>query len=202
MKEKVIFIFTTLQILFVTCIFAQNTSEQLTYFGRTIIFNKPAHYKELERDKIYLQRTNSEHVLPTLLRIVLKNNDQNLMIGLVHIPILYEPGNTKQDPGQMRDSLRQNLSYLNTMKSEQDTLLSKTRHVKKKHLRATKSDTGFIYQLKLETPFLDSYRKCQVLLLHKENVGNCYSYFFYNEGQEKLIDDIIQQNMKILAFRS
>jgi len=49
--------------------------------------------------------------------------------------------------------------------------------------------------------YLDAYTRCQLLVIHKENVADILLYFFHTDGSKKRLKHHIKNSRQILSFK-
>lgn len=174
--------------------FGQNNNKQLLSSElKEFKINVPGGYSQTQSN-IYLKRTKDPNEHYGLLLQVFENLDKKIAIGFVGWPIIYASVKSALD------SMRVNNYHLATIANEADESKFKIEHLSKKYSKKICVDEAFIYQLKLDNLFLNSYTKCKVLLLHKKNIADAQVYFFYNDTADQTIEKFIKNNITTLSF--
>lgn len=97
------------------------------------------------------------------------------------------------DPGRI------NIEAIN---NESDTILSKVEHLDTLHLKKVNADRGVIYNLKVDYKYRGIYAKCKKIAFYKDNMGRVEILFFYNKGDDVLVDKEIEKTWGMLRFKS
>ena len=96
------------------------------------------------------------------------------------------------DPGRI------NIEAIN---NESDTILPKVEHLDTLHLKKVNADRGVIYNLKVDYKYRGIYAKCKKIALYKDNMGRVEILFFYNKGDDALVDEEIEKTWGMLKFK-
>ena len=87
--------------------------------------------------------------------------------------------------------------------TEADSSLSIPVKIDDNNLKKLNADNGYIYNMKIVYPYLNKYRFCKKILIHKDNVSNAEILYFYTKKEEdKIVDEIIRKNWEMLKFKS
>lgn len=81
-----------------------------------------------------------------------------------------------------------------------DTALSKIDYLDTLQLKTVNADRGVIYNMKIENKYMGIYGRCKKIDLHKDKVGRAEILFFYNKGDDALVDDEIKKTWGMLKF--
>lgn len=84
---------------------------------------------------------------------------------------------------------------------EIDTTLSKMKYLDTLQLKKVNANRGIIYNLKVSNKYCGVYPLCKKIILHKDHVGRAEIFFFYNKGDDVLVDDEINKTWGMLKFK-
>ncbi|TRX26599.1 hypothetical protein FNW25_08230 [Flavobacterium franklandianum] len=85
--------------------------------------------------------------------------------------------------------------------NQADTTLSKVKYLDTLQLKKVNTNRGVIYNMKIDNKYMDIYTRCKKIELYKDNVGRVEIFFFYNKGDDVLIDEEIEKTWGMLKFK-
>lgn len=87
---------------------------------------------------------------------------------------------------------------------ESDTTLSKMSYIDSLELKKINADRGVIYNMKIYAIFKYKgiYARCKKIEIFKDNVAKAEILFFYNKGDDALVDQEIKKTWEMLKFKS
>lgn len=90
---------------------------------------------------------------------------------------------------------------LKAINSEADTILSKVKHIDSIQFKKLNADRGVTYNMKIDNKFMNLYSRCKKVELYKDNVGRAEILFFYNKGDDVLVEEEIKRTWGMLKFK-
>jgi len=84
---------------------------------------------------------------------------------------------------------------------EIDTTLSKMKYLDTLQLKKVNANRGVIYNLNVENKYCGVYSLCKKIKLHKDHVARAEILFFYNKGDDALVDEEINKTWGMLKFK-
>jgi hypothetical protein len=84
---------------------------------------------------------------------------------------------------------------------EADTTLSKTIYLDTLQLKKVNANRGVIYNMKINNKYMGIYARCKKIVLYKDNAGRVEVLFFYNKGDDALVDEEIENTWGMLKFK-
>jgi hypothetical protein len=85
---------------------------------------------------------------------------------------------------------------------EADTVLGKVKYLDTVFLNKVKADSGVIYNMKISSKYMGIYARCKKIILYKSEWGRTEILFFYNKGDDTLVDSEIEYTWGMLKFKS
>jgi hypothetical protein len=161
-----------------------------------IEYKVPKNYRGIVVKGFYI--TNKDFIQSSFIH-GLKNNRHNIVVGFALITA--KPDTTPRglrirevsgDPGRIN---------LKAIASEVDTTLSKIKYLDTLHLNKVKADSGVIYNMKISTKYMGIYTRCKKIVLYKSEWGRTEILFFYNKGDDALVDEEIEKTWGMLKFK-
>lgn len=86
--------------------------------------------------------------------------------------------------------------------NQADTTLSKVKYLDSLQLKKVNADRGAIYNIRINNKYMSVYGRCKKIELYKDDVGRAEILFFYNKGDDALVDDQINKTWGMLKFKS
>ena len=130
----------------------------------------------------------------------IKNKRHNIVVGFALITA--KPDNTPRgirirefsgDPGRIN---------LKAIAVETDTTLSKMKYIDTIQLKKVNANRGVVYNMKIVNNYMGIYARCKKIELYKDNCGRVEILFFYNKGDDALVDEEINRTWGMLKFKS
>lgn len=84
---------------------------------------------------------------------------------------------------------------------EVDTTLSRVKYLDTLQLAKVNANRGVVYNMKIENKYMGIYGRCKKIELYKDDVGRAEILFFYNKGDDALVDDEIKKTWGMLKFK-
>lgn len=91
---------------------------------------------------------------------------------------------------------------LNAIASEIDNEISELKYVDTLQFKKVNADRGVLYNLKMNNKYMKIYSRCKKLILYKNEWGRAEILFFYNKGDDKLVEEEIKRTWGMLKFKS
>lgn len=91
---------------------------------------------------------------------------------------------------------------LEAIASEIDTTFSKMKYLDTLQLKKVNTNKGVIYNMKINVKYMGVYGRCKKIELYKEDIGRVEILFFYNKGNDALVDEEINRTWGMLKFKS
>jgi len=85
--------------------------------------------------------------------------------------------------------------------NQADTTLSKVRYIDSLQLKKVNADRGAIYNIRINNKYMAVYGRCKKIELYKDDVGRAEILFFYNKGDDILVDEEINKTWGMLKFK-
>lgn len=85
--------------------------------------------------------------------------------------------------------------------NEADTTLSKVKYLDSLELKKVNASRGVIYNMKIINKFKGIYTRCKKIAIFKDNIGRLEVLFFYNKGDDALVDEEIENTWGMLKFK-
>lgn len=85
--------------------------------------------------------------------------------------------------------------------NQADTTLSKVRYIDSLQLKKVNADRGAIYNIRINNKYMAVYGRCKKIELYKDDVGRAEILFFYNKGDDALVDEEINKTWGMLKFK-
>lgn len=85
--------------------------------------------------------------------------------------------------------------------NQADTSLSKVKYLDTLQLKKVNATRGAIYNIRINNKYMGIYRQCKKIELYKDDVGRAEILFFYNKGDEALVDEEIKKTWGMLKFK-
>ncbi|MBF4471887.1 hypothetical protein [Flavobacterium sp. HJJ] len=85
---------------------------------------------------------------------------------------------------------------------EADTTWYKVKYLDSLQLKKISADRGIIYNMKITKKYKGIYDRCKKIIEYKDNVGRAEILFFYNKGDDALVDEEIKNTWGMLKFKS
>jgi hypothetical protein len=95
----------------------------------------------------------------------------------------------------------QNKINKETLANQADTTLSKVKYLDAVQLKKVNADFGAIYNIKINNKYMGIYGRCKKIELYKDDVGRAEILFFYNKGDDALVDEEIKKTWGMLKFK-
>ncbi len=130
----------------------------------------------------------------------IKNKRHNIVVGFALITA--KPDTTPRsirireasgDPGKIN---------LKAIAVEVDSTLSKMKYIDTLQLKKVNANRGVIYNMKMAHKYMGIYAICKKIELYKDNWGRVEILFFYNKGDDALVDEEINRTWGMLKFKS
>lgn len=163
-----------------------------------LTYKEPKDYKELnvKGEYVPVHRASS----PSFIFHLIKNESKDIVIGFVLIPI--SKVKFKTDSVFFRN-YEPNDNLVNTARSEADTSRSPIYYYNAKELDEINAKEAVRYNLKMNGDlFLNKYDSCKAVIIHRDNIGDGFMYYFYNSNSKNQIDEEIKKTSVMLKFRS
>jgi len=122
---------------------------------------------------------------------LIQNQNEDILIGFTLIPIRKYLSYKSIDP---------NVNLENTALSEADTKKSKLYYYNAKELKSVNAMQAVRYDLDMDTVLFGKYDKCKVAILQRDNIGDGFIYYFYNDKSKGEIDKEIKNTSNMLKF--
>lgn len=90
---------------------------------------------------------------------------------------------------------------LKAIASEADTELSELKYIDTLQFKKVNADRGVLYNLKIIKKYMGIYSRCKKLILYKNEWGRAEILFFYNKGDDKLVEEEIKRTWGMLKFK-
>jgi hypothetical protein len=90
---------------------------------------------------------------------------------------------------------------LKAINNEADTTLSKVKYIDTVQFKKLNADRGVTYNMKMDNKYKHVYTRCKKVELYKDNVGRAEILFFYNKGDDALVDEEIEKTWGMLKFK-
>jgi hypothetical protein len=90
---------------------------------------------------------------------------------------------------------------LEAIANEADTILSKTKYLDTLQLKKVNANRGVIYNMRMNNKYIGTYARCKKVEIYKDNVGRAEILFFYNKGDDALVDEEIENTWGMLKFK-
>jgi hypothetical protein len=82
---------------------------------------------------------------------------------------------------------------LGSIAVEADTTLSQIKYLDTLQLEKVNANRGAIYNMKINNKYNGVYARCKKIILHKDHVARAEILFFYNKGDEAMVDEEIKK---------
>ncbi|WP_200588231.1 hypothetical protein [Pedobacter segetis] len=154
-----------------------------------LAYSAPKGYIEFEVDKypyVPVKRGYS-----SILWYLIQNQSEEILIGFTFIPIRQYLSYKGIDP---------NVNLKNTALHEADTTKSKLYYYNSKELKSINAMQAVKYDLDMDTTLFEKYDKCKVVIMQRDNIGDGFIYYFYNDKSEGKIDKEIKNTSNMLKF--
>lgn len=125
------------------------------------------------------------------------NNDSRIMITFSLIPY---PKPTTKTLRYLIATVDMNHISKKAIAAQIDTTLSKMIYIDTLQLKKINADRGVIYNIKVKNLYLGTYARCKKIEIYKDNVGRTEMLFFYNRGQENIVEGEIKKTWGMLKF--
>lgn len=86
--------------------------------------------------------------------------------------------------------------------NEADATLSEVKYLDTLQLKKINADRGVIYNLRILNKYKGIYAKCKKITIYKDNVGRSEILFFYNKGDDAVVDEEIKKTWGMLKFKA
>jgi hypothetical protein len=93
------------------------------------------------------------------------------------------------------------LINLGSIANQIDSTLSKMKYLDTFQLKKVNASRGVIYDMKVDYKYRGIYAKCKKIELYKDNMGRVEILFFYNKGDDTLVDEEIEKTWGMLKFK-
>lgn len=84
---------------------------------------------------------------------------------------------------------------------EADTTLSKVKYLDTLQLKKVNANRGVIFNMRMNNKYIGTYARCKKVEIYKDNVGRAEILFFYNKGDDALVDEEIKKTWGMLKFK-
>lgn len=162
-----------------------------------MFYQLPKNYHGIAVQGFYIGSNNN---LQSDLQYGIKNKKHKIVIAFALVKSI--PTNTPR--GKRLRELSENPGKLNesVIDLEADTLLGKVKYLDTIFLNKVKADSGVIYNLKINSKYMGIYARCKKITLYKSEWGRTEILFFYNKGDDALVDSEIEKTWGMLKFKS
>lgn len=126
------------------------------------------------------------------------NKDNRIMITFSMIPY---PKPTTKVLKHLIATVDLNHISKKAIAAQIDTTLSKMIHIDAQQLKIVNANRGVIYNIKVENLYLGIYARCKKIEIYRDNIGRAEMLFFYNRGEEDIVDGEIKKTWGMLKFR-
>ena len=93
------------------------------------------------------------------------------------------------------------LINLGSIANQIDSTLSKMKYLDTIQLKKVNASRGVIYNMKIINKYMGIYGRCKKIELYKDNMGRVEILFFYNKGDDALVDEEIEKTWGMLKFK-
>ena len=162
-----------------------------------MLYQLPKNYQGIAVQGFYIANKNN---LQSDLEYGVKSKKHKIVIAFALVKAI--PTNTTRgkrirevsgDPGKINEGV---------ITLEADTLLSKVKYLDTLYLNKVRADSGVIYNMKISTKYMGIYARCKKIMLYKSEWGRTEILFFYNKGDDALVDEEINRTWGMLKFKS
>ncbi len=190
-------------ILIFNCLFLQAQNKFDKKFKKNanklydMLYQLPKNYQGIAVQGFYIANKNN---LQSDLEYGVKSKKHKIVIAFALVKAI--PTNTTRgkrirevsgDPGKINEGV---------ITLEADTLLSKVKYLDTLYLNKVRADSGVIYNMKISTKYMGIYARCKKIMLYKSEWGRTEILFFYNKGDDALVDEEINRTWGMLKFKS
>ena len=93
------------------------------------------------------------------------------------------------------------LINLGSIANQIDSTLSKMKYLDTIQLKKVNASRGVIYNMKIINKYMGIYGRCKKIELYRDNMGRVEILFFYNKGDDALVDEEIEKTLGMLKFK-
>src|SRR6476659_5823178 len=120
----------------------------------------------------------------SILFYLIQNQSKDILIGFTLGPIRQYLSYQGRDP---------NDNLTNTAIHEAGTKKSKLYYYNAKELKKINAMQAVKYDLDMDKTLFEKYDKCKVVIMQRDNIGDGFIYYFYNDKSEGKIDKEIKK---------
>jgi hypothetical protein len=193
---------TILLFFFLLCSFHANAQEESLnrnfryYLGvDELTFCMPASYFSLDSVQDY---NPTPEYIQSLLDYSIKNKQNDIIIAFALIKIR-QPNELLKKIIPKSQDINSLMSYLIT---DADSTVSTPIKIDEKNLKKLNADNGYIFNMKIVYPYLNKYKLCKKVVIHKDNVSNAEILYFYTKKEENKVDEVIRKTWGMLKFKN
>lgn len=121
----------------------------------------------------------------------------DILIGFVLIPIFKPISKTDSVFFKPYDP---NDSFGNTVKSQSDTLHRPLYRYNLNELGKINAEKAVKYNLKMNRVFMNRYNYCIAVAIHRDNIGDGFIYYFFNDKSKNTVHREIETTKYMLKF--
>jgi hypothetical protein len=162
-----------------------------------MLYKLPKNYHGIAVQGFYIANKNN---LQSDLEYGIKNEKHKIVIAFALVKSV--PTNTPR--GKRIREVSGNPGKINegVIALEADNVLAKVKYLDTLHLNKVKADSGVIYNMKISTKYMRIYARCKKIVLYKSEWGRTEILFFYNKGDDALVESEIEKTWGMLKFKS
>lgn len=90
---------------------------------------------------------------------------------------------------------------LKAINNEADLSLSKVKYIDTIQFKKLNADRGITFNMKLDNKYRHLYSRCKKVEIFKDDIGRAEILFFYNKGDDALVDEEIEKTWGMLKFK-
>jgi hypothetical protein len=159
-------------------------------------YRVPSGYYGIQAETCY---SSNEKVIQSSFDHGLKNEKYNIEVAFAMIDS--KPDNSPRGKLIRKWCNPYKINYV-VISNEADTILSKVRYLDTLQLEKVNTNRGVIYNLRILNKYKGVYDRCKKITFYKDNVGRAEILFFYNKGDDAVVDEEIKKTWGMLKFKS